>query len=123
MVSRDSYNVCIAVYMMASRRYGTIYTGVTSRFSARIYEHRSGLIDGFTKKYGVHRLVWYQIHESILSAIQREKSLKKYKRDWKINLIERDNPYWEDLYPALVGMRQRNDPASLAGDRSALGEA
>ncbi|MFL6688742.1 MAG: GIY-YIG nuclease family protein [Alphaproteobacteria bacterium] len=105
MVSRDSYNVCIAVYMMASRRHGTIYIGVTSRFPARIFEHRNDLVDSFTKKYGVHRLVWYEIHESILSAIQREKSLKKYKRDWKINLIERENPYWSDLYPALVAMR------------------
>ena len=111
------------VYFLASQRNGTLYTGVTNDVFRRTYEHKTDLIEGFTKKYGVHRLVWYQIHESILSAIQREKSLKKYKRDWKINLIERDNPYWEDLYPALVGMRQRNDPASLAGDRSALGEA
>jgi len=81
MVSRDSYNVCIAGYMMASRRHGTIYIGVTSRFPGRILEHREGLIPGFTKRYRVHRLVWYEVHESILSAIQREKPLKKYKRD------------------------------------------
>ena len=105
MVSRDSYNVCIAVYMMASRRHGTIYIGVTSRFPGRILEHREGLIPGFTKRYRVHRLVWYEVHESIVSAIQREKSLKKYKRDWKINLNERENPYWEDLYPAVTGVR------------------
>ena len=105
MVSRDSCNVCIAVYMMASRRHGTIYIGVTSRFPGRILEHREGLVSGFTKKYGVKRLVWYEVHESILSAIQREKSLKKYKRDWKINLIERENTYWEDLYPAIAGLR------------------
>jgi putative endonuclease len=85
--------------MTASRRHGTLYIGVTSRFPARISEHREGLISGFTKTYGVKRLVWYETHESILCAIQREKSLKKYKRDWKINLIERENPYWEDLYP------------------------
>ena len=105
MVSRDAFNVCIAVYMMASKPQGTIYIGVTSRFSARIYEHRNNAVPGFTKKYGVHRLVWYEIHESIVSAIQREKSLKRYRREWKINLIERDNPNWEDLYPALVRPR------------------
>src|SRR6185295_5742497 len=105
MVSRDPLNISIAVYMMASKPQGTIYIGVTSRFLARVYEHRAGFVKGFTKKYGVHRLVWYEIHESILSAIQREKSLKRYPRDWKINLIERDNPLWEDLYPALVRPR------------------
>jgi putative endonuclease len=114
MISRDSYNVCIAVYMMASRRHGTIYIGVTSRFPARIYEHRNDLVEGFTKKYAVHRLVWYEVHEHILSAIQREKSLKKYKRDWKLNLIERENPYWDDLYPALVGMRPARNTQILA---------
>lgn len=119
MVSRDSCNVCIAVYMMASRRHGTIYIGVTSRFPGRIYEHRNDLIDGFTKKYSVHRLVWYEVHESILSAIQREKSLKKYKRDWKINLIERENPYWDDLYPVLAGMRPGKKAEILAVDKTA----
>jgi putative endonuclease len=105
MVSRDTYNVWIAVYMMASRRHGTIYIGVTSRFPARICEHREDLVPGFTKTYGVRRLVWYETHESILSAIQREKSLKKYRREWKINLIERENPFWEDLYPTVAGTR------------------
>jgi putative endonuclease len=110
MVSRDPLNVCIAVYMMASKPQGTIYVGVTSRFPARIYEHRKGLVAGFTKKYGVNRLVWYEIHESILSAIQREKSLKRYRRDWKINLVERDNPHWDDLYPGLVRPRPLSGP-------------
>ncbi|HEX3651777.1 MAG TPA: GIY-YIG nuclease family protein [Rhizomicrobium sp.] len=118
MVSRDTYNVGIAVYMMASRCHGTIYIGVTSRFPGRIFEHRNGLIDGFTKKYGVHRLVWYEVHESILSAIQREKSLKKYKRDWKVNLIERENPDWDDLYPAIVGMRRARKTQTLAIDKN-----
>jgi putative endonuclease len=77
MVSRDSYNVCIAVYMMASRRHGTLYIGVTSRFPGRILEHREGLVPGFTRTYRVHRLVWYEAHESILSAIQREKVTKE----------------------------------------------
>jgi putative endonuclease len=69
----------------------------------RVYEHRAGLISGFTKTYGLHLLVWYEPHESIVAAIQREKSLKRYKREWKINLIEQENPNWVDLFPALVG--------------------
>ena len=91
-----------AVYMMASGRHGTIYTGVTGRFLHRIAEHRQGLRDGFTKRYGVKPLVWFEMHESIITAIPREKSLKKYKRDWKINLIERENPHWNDLFPGLL---------------------
>jgi putative endonuclease len=107
MVSRDSYNVFIAVYMMASRRHGTIYIGVTSHLPSRIAKHREGRIPGFTEKYGVKRLVWYEPHERMTNAIQREKSLKKYPREWKCNLIEQDNPHWEDLYPALVGMHRQ----------------
>ena len=103
MVSRDTVNVFIAVYMMSNRRHGTLYTGVTSALPNRIWQHREGLIPGFTKTYGLHRLVWYEPHESMVVAIQREKSIKKYKREWKINLIEHDNPYWDDLYPALIG--------------------
>lgn len=90
-----------AVYMMASRRHGTLYVGVTAQFLQRIAEHREGLREGFTKRYGVKRLVWYEMHDSLLTAIPREKQLKKYRRDWKINLIERVNPNWEDLYPGL----------------------
>ncbi len=107
MVSRDKYNVFIAVYMLASKRHGTLYTGVTSTLPKRIGEHREGRIPGFTKKYNVKRLVWYEPHESMLAAIQREKTIKKYKREWKINLIERDNPNWDDLFPALVGMNRK----------------
>jgi putative endonuclease len=91
-----------AVYMLASRRHGTLYVGVTARLVARMVEHRDGLIEGFTKTYGVKRLVWFERHGSIVPAIRREKSLKKYKREWKINLIERDNPHWDDLFPALL---------------------
>ena len=90
------------VYMMASRKHGTLYIGVTSELIARIVQHREGLLEGFTKRYGVKRLVWYEPHESIVPAIQREKSLKKYRREWKINLIERDNPNWDDLFPGLL---------------------
>ena len=100
MVPRDAF---IAVYMMSNRKHGTIYIGVSSTFLSRVAQHREGLIEGFTKKYGLKRLVWYERHESMTMAIQREKSLKKYKREWKINLIERENPHWEDLFPRLIG--------------------
>ncbi len=110
MVSRDTFNVFIAVYMMTNRRHGTLYVGVTSRLPTRVYEHREGLIAGFTKTYGLKRLVWYEPHESMTDAIRRETSLKKYKREWKINLVEQDNPNWDDLYPALVGMHKQQLP-------------
>src|SRR5665213_1989045 len=87
----------IAVYMMTNRRHGTLYIGVTANLMGRVGQHREGTIPGFTQTYGLTRLVWFEQHESI-AAIRREKSLKKYKRDWKINLIERDNPDWEDLF-------------------------
>jgi putative endonuclease len=91
-----------AVYMMASGQHSTIYIGVTGRFIQRIQEHRDSLRKGFTSRYGVKRLVWFEMHEGIVTAIQREKSLKKYRRAWKVNLIERENPLWEDLYPGLL---------------------
>jgi len=91
-----------AVYMMASRKHGTLYIGVTGTLVQRINEHREGLRAGFTKHYGVKRLVWFERHEGVVTAIQREKSLKKYPRQWKINLIERENPNWDDLFPALL---------------------
>ena len=90
-----------AVYMMASRKHGTLYLGVTSELRNRIAQHREGLIPGFTQRYGVKRLVWYEAHESITVAIQRETSLKRYRREWKINLIEQDNPNWDELFPQL----------------------
>jgi putative endonuclease len=99
MVGRDAI---IGVYMMSNKRHGTIYTGVSGQLISRICEHREGRIEGFTKKYGLKRLVWYEPHESMTAAIQRESTIKKYKREWKINLIERENPFWEDLFPALV---------------------
>jgi len=107
MVAPDPFNVFIAVYMMANRKHGTIHIGVTSRLPGRVCEHREGKLPGFTKKYGLHRLVWYEGHESMFAALQREKSLKKYPREWKINLIERENPDWHDQFPALVGMNRR----------------
>ena len=88
-----------AVYMPASGRNGTLYIGVTSDLLTRVTQHREGIHDGFTKQYGVKRLVWIEWHDSITAAIHREKRLKKYKREWKINLIERDNRGWLDLFP------------------------
>jgi putative endonuclease len=90
-----------AVYMMASGQHGTIYIGVTSELLKRVAQHRAGEIDGFTKRYGVKRLVWFELHHGIVTAIQREKSLKKYKREWKVSLIERENPKWADLFPSF----------------------
>jgi len=81
---------------MASGRHGTINIGVTSDLMARIHQHREGLTGGFTKRYGVKRLVFYEMHGSMDSAITREKQLKAWKRDWKIALIEKENPFWED---------------------------
>jgi len=92
----------IAVYMMAGCRGGVIYVGVTSRLVFRARQHREGAIPGFTRDYGCKRLVWYEPHERMTAAIRREKLIKHYVRDWKINLIERDNPHWDDLYPDLL---------------------
>jgi putative endonuclease len=91
----------IAAYIMASHRHGTLYVGVTGELPVRIAQHREGTLEGFTKRYGVKRLVWFEEHTDIASAIRREKAIKKYKREWKINLIERDNPDWDDLFPRL----------------------
>ena len=103
VVSRDTFNVWIAVYMMASRKHGTIYIGVTSQLPARVSQHRRADRPSFTARYDVDRLVWYETHDSMEAAIHREKQLKKYKREWKANLIERDNPDWDDLFPTLFG--------------------
>ena len=87
-----------AVYILASKRNGTLYIGVTSDLVKRVWEHNSDLVEGFTKSYGVHRLVWYELHESMESAVTREKQLKEWKRQWKLELIEDTNPNWLDLY-------------------------
>ncbi|MBU1032459.1 MAG: GIY-YIG nuclease family protein [Patescibacteria group bacterium] len=86
------------VYILASHQNGRPYVGVTSDLIGRVYQHKSGKIDGFTKKHNVHNLVYYEETESIDSALEREKHLKKWKREWKLNLIEGQNPNWEDLY-------------------------
>jgi putative endonuclease len=91
-----------AVYIMASKRNGTLYIGVTSDLVKRVWEHKNDVIDGFTKIYGVHRLVWYEVHENMESAIIREKRLKEWKRRWKLELIEKDNSNWDDLYGEII---------------------
>ncbi len=83
---------------MASKRYGTLYTGVTSNLMKRVWEHKNNLAEGFTKRYRVHQLIYFEQHEDIVSAIQREKQIKKWNRAWKIRLIEEQNPEWNDLY-------------------------
>jgi putative endonuclease len=90
------------VYLLASRHYGTLYIGVTGDLISRVQEHRNKTYSGFTAKYSVTRLVWYEGHDDIHKAIQSEKTMKHWKRDWKINLIERENPHWVDLYPHLL---------------------
>jgi len=90
------------VYLLSSRRNGTLYTGVTSNLPRRVWEHRNHLVEGFTKKYGVTRLVWYEQHESMESAITREKAIKSWKRAWKMELIEAENSEWLDLYETLL---------------------
>lgn len=91
-----------AVYIMASKRNGTLYIGVTSDIIKRIWEHKNNLVDGFTKRYNVHHLVWFELHDNMKSAIEREKSLKEWKRSWKLTLIESSNPNWHDLYDTIV---------------------
>ncbi len=88
--------------MLASQRNGTLYIGVTSDLIRRVWEHKQDLVEGVTKKYGVHDLVWFEQHEDMLTAITREKTLKEWKRAWKLELIEKMNPEWKDLYEGLV---------------------
>lgn len=90
------------VYILTSQRNGTLYIGVTSDLIKRVWEHRSDVVEGFTKQHQVHTLVWYEVHENMESAIVREKQLKEWKRQWKIELIEKLNPYWNDLYPTIL---------------------
>ncbi|MGB4345081.1 MAG: GIY-YIG nuclease family protein [Burkholderiaceae bacterium] len=90
------------VYILASQRNGTLYVGVTSDLIKRIYEHKSKFVAGFTSKYHVDQLVWFEQCDSIESAILREKQIKEWRRDWKIKLVERSNPYWHDLYDGLL---------------------
>ena len=90
------------VYIMASKRNGTLYTGITSDLIQRVWQHKSGEIKGFTSKYKVNMLVYYEIHEDVLEAIKREKNIKAWKRSWKLELIEKTNPLWDDLYHSIT---------------------
>jgi putative endonuclease len=90
------------VYILASSPGGTLYVGVTNDLVRRTYEHREGLVEGFTRKYGVKRLVYFEAHDTVIAAIQREKNIKHWSREWKIDLIVRDNPRWNDLYDQIV---------------------
>ncbi len=90
------------VYILSSRYHGTLYAGVTSDLIKRIWQHKSNLVEGFTRKYGVHQLVWYELHATMHEAIAREKAIKEWKRIWKIELVEQGNPQWRDLYDEIV---------------------
>lgn len=90
------------VYIMASKNHGTLYIGVTSDLIGRVCQHKNNLIEGFTKRYGVHNLVYFEASDDVESAIAREKQLKNWHRQWKINLIEERNPNWTDLYNTLI---------------------
>ena len=91
------------VYILASQPRGTLYIGVTNDIVRRVYKHKKGLIEGFTKIHGVKTLVYFETHDRPQEAIQCEKNLKHWVRDWKVSLIERENPHWEDLYEAVCG--------------------
>ncbi|WP_186418048.1 GIY-YIG nuclease family protein [Bosea sp. CS1GBMeth4] len=90
------------VYLLASGQHGTLYLGVTRDLARRVYEHKSKALPGFSRKHGVDRLVWYEEYPTAVEAIEREKDMKKWRRDWKVRLIEEQNPLWADLYPLLA---------------------
>ena len=91
-----------AVYILASKRNGTLYIGVTSDLQKRAWQHKNNLVEGFTKRYGVHCLVYYELHEDMVSAITREKQMKKWNCAWKLELIESENPDWRDLWKTII---------------------
>ncbi len=95
-------NKLFCIYILASKKNGTLYIGVTSDLIKRTWQHKEGIADGFTKKYGVKRLVYYEQHDTAENAIRREKRLKSWKRQWKLELIEKFNPKWEDLYANIL---------------------
>ena len=99
---RDDRGLQFYVYMLAARKNGTLYVGVTNDLVRRVYEHRTGAAEGFTRRYDVKSLVYFEIHQDAAAAIAREKKLKRWRRAWKIALIERDNPDWRDLYQDIA---------------------
>ena len=92
-----------AVYLLASGRNGTVYLDVTSNLVQRVWQHRTSAVDGFSARYDVHLLVWFEVHDTMASAIAREKRIKKWRRAWKADLIESANPYWRDLWSEIIG--------------------
>jgi putative endonuclease len=90
------------VYILTNRRYGTLYVGITNDLVRRVWEHRNNAVPGFTREHELHRLVWYEQHATALEAIRQEKLIKKWHRDWKVNLVQRMNPDWEDLFESIV---------------------
>ena len=90
------------VYILASKRNGTLYIGATNNLVRRVWEHKNDVVEGFTRKYGVHQLVWYEVADTPDAAITREKQLKKWNRAWKLRLIEEKNPHWNDLYQGIA---------------------
>ena len=107
--------IIYSVYILANKRHGTLYIGVTSNLISRVVEHRSGTKSGFAHRYGCNLLVYYETFGEIGLAIRREKTLKKWSREWKINLIERGNPHWDDLYSALSGENRAQSFPGLPG--------
>jgi len=105
-----------AVYILASERNGTLYIGVTSAVVQRIWQHRNDAAEGFSKKYRVHALVYFELHTTMAQAILREKQLKKWERKWKLELIEKHNPYWRDLYDSLLDGSTEEGAGSLIGE-------
>ena len=90
------------VYLMTNQRNGTLYLGVTNDLVRRVHEHKAGALKSFTKRYDVKTLAWFEVHDSVEAAILREKELKKWRRGWKVQLIEAQNPFWSDLYPSIA---------------------
>ncbi len=111
---RETFQPC--VYLLTSRRHGSLYIGVTSNLIARVVQHRQGLIPGFTKRYGIKFLVWYEMHETMDAAILREKRLKEWRRAWKVELIEARNEQWDDLAIGLGLPRLVAVPAGVTSD-------
>jgi putative endonuclease len=91
-----------AIYILASKKNGTLYVGVTSDLVKRIWDHKNDIVKGFTKRYKIHDLVWHELHDNIDAAIEREKNMKEWKRAWKVKLIEENNPQWNDLYDSIL---------------------
>jgi putative endonuclease len=89
------------VYLLASKKYGTLYVGVTNDLVRRVYQHKRKTLPGFTVRYAIDKLVWFEVYDDASTAIAREKQLKKWRREWKIRLIEQENPDWHDLYPGI----------------------